>query len=84
MELAKNVKNGHNNYTGRMQQNDNDAIDTDMHARAGVAELIPWLLVPDCAPQLAFCARHRGRVLPLYGLLAASQTDSWLVHLEQR
>ena len=28
-----------------------DAIDTDMHARA-----IPWLLVPDCAPQLSFCA----------------------------
>ena len=33
-----------------------DAIDTDMHARAGDAELIPWLLVPDCAPQLSFCA----------------------------
>ena len=26
---------------------DIDAIDTDMHARAGDAELIPWLLVPD-------------------------------------
>ena len=28
-----------------------DAIDTDMHARPGDAELIPWLLVLDCAPQ---------------------------------
>ena len=42
---------------------DIDAIDTDMHARAGDAELIYWLLVLDCAPQLSFCARHRGRVL---------------------
>ena len=40
---------------------DIDAIDTDMHARAGDAELIPWLLVTDCAPQLSFCERHRGR-----------------------
>ena len=28
-----------------------DAIDADMNARAGDAELIPWLLVLDCAPQ---------------------------------
>ena len=28
-----------------------DAIDTDIHARAGDADLIPWLLVLDCAPQ---------------------------------
>ena len=28
-----------------------DAIDTDMHARLGDAELIPWLLVLDCASQ---------------------------------
>ena len=28
-----------------------DAIDADMHARPGVAELTPWLLVLDCAPQ---------------------------------
>ena len=28
-----------------------DAIDADMHARPGDAELIPWLLVLDCAPQ---------------------------------
>ena len=28
-----------------------DAIDTDMNARAGNAELIPWLLVRNCAPQ---------------------------------
>ena len=28
-----------------------DAVDTDMNARAGDAELIPWLLVLDCAPQ---------------------------------
>ena len=28
-----------------------DAIDTDMHARPGDAELIPWLLVLDFAPQ---------------------------------
>ena len=28
---------------------DIDAIDTDMHARAGDAELVPWLVVPDCA-----------------------------------
>ena len=28
-----------------------DAIDTDMHARPGDAELILWLLVLDCAPQ---------------------------------
>ena len=45
----------------RATTNDNDAIDADMHARAGDAELIPWLLVPDCAPQLPFCERHRGR-----------------------
>ena len=29
----------------------NDAIDKDMNARAGDAELILWLLVLDCAPQ---------------------------------
>ena len=28
-----------------------DAIDADMHARRGDAELTPWLLVLDCAPQ---------------------------------
>ena len=28
-----------------------DAIDTDMNALPGDAELIPWLLVLDCAPQ---------------------------------
>ena len=28
-----------------------DAIDADMHARPGDAELAPWLLVLDCAPQ---------------------------------
>ena len=28
-----------------------DAIDTDMHARPGDAELIPWLLVLHCAQQ---------------------------------
>ena len=28
-----------------------DAIDADMHARPGDAELTPWLLVLDCAPQ---------------------------------
>ena len=28
-----------------------DAIDTDMNARPGGAEQIPWLLVLDCAPQ---------------------------------
>ena len=28
-----------------------DAIDTDMHARPDDAELIPWLLVLDCAAQ---------------------------------
>ena len=28
-----------------------DAIDTEMHARPGDAELIPWLLVQDSAPQ---------------------------------
>ena len=28
-----------------------DAIDTDMHAHPGDAELIPWLLVLDCASQ---------------------------------
>ena len=68
MELVKNVKNGHNTYTGQVERMDMeatsvdiDAIDTDMHARAGDAELIPWLLVPDCAPQLSFCERHRGR-----------------------
>ena len=38
-----------------------DAIDTDMHARAGDAELIPWLMVPDCAPQLSFWDGIRGR-----------------------
>ena len=27
-----------------------DAIDTDMHARLGNAELVPWLLVLECAP----------------------------------
>ena len=33
-----------------------DAIDTDMNAGAGDAELIPWLLFPDRAPHF-FCAR---------------------------
>ena len=47
---------------------DNDAIDTDLNARAGDAELIPWLLVPDRAPQLSFCARPRGRVLSRWWL----------------
>ena len=28
-----------------------DAMDADMHARPGDAELTPWLLVLDCAPQ---------------------------------
>ena len=28
-----------------------DAIDADMHARAGDTELPPWLLLLDCAPQ---------------------------------
>ena len=28
-----------------------DAIDADMHARPGDAELTPWLLLLDCAPQ---------------------------------
>ena len=28
-----------------------DAIDADMHARAGDAELTPWLLLLECAPQ---------------------------------
>ena len=28
-----------------------DAIDTDTHARPGDAELTPWLMVLDCAPQ---------------------------------
>ena len=28
-----------------------DAIDADMHARPGDVDLIPWLLVLDCAPQ---------------------------------
>ena len=40
----------------RATTNDNDAIDAEMHARAGDAGLIPWLLVPDC-----LCERHRGR-----------------------
>ena len=45
MELAKNVKNGHNTYTGQVEWMDMeatsvdiDAIDTDMHARAGDVE----------------------------------------------
>ena len=70
VELVKNVKtqenNGENGWTRKQQQtttlsettsDDIDAIDTDMNARAGDAKLIPWLLVPDCAPQLSFCAR---------------------------
>ena len=69
--------------------NDNDAIDTDMHARAGDGELMPWLLVLDCAPQFFFGAKrdvvtlvvcHRIR----YGLLAASRADSWLLSLDLR
>ena len=56
MELAKNVKthgnNRQNGSTRKQQQTttlseptsvDIDAIDTDMNARAGDAELIPWL-----------------------------------------
>ena len=56
MELAKNVKThgnrGRNGWTRKQQQTttlsvptsvDIDAIDTDMHARAGDAELTPWL-----------------------------------------
>ena len=40
-----------------------DAIDTDMHARPGDAELIPWLLVLDCAPQhvAAGISQHHAR-----------------------
>ena len=64
----KNVKNGHNTCTRQVEWMDReatsvdiDAIDTDMHARSGDAELVPWLLVADCAPQVSFCERHRGR-----------------------
>ena len=81
MELAKNVKihgnNKQNGWTWKQQQTTTlsestsvgiDAIDTDMNARAGDAELIPWLLVLDCAPQSFFAneARccHVGALLP--------------------
>ena len=111
MELVKNVKthgnNEQNGWTRKQQQTttlseprsvDIDAIDTDMHARPAEAELIPWLLVLDCAPQLSFCARHRCRVLsgwwfaafydtdclqPLMQLMAARQPLVQLVQLVQ-
>ena len=39
-----------------------DAIDTDMHARAGDAELIPWLPGPGlCTTALFLCATQRQR-----------------------
>ena len=37
---------------------DIDTIDTDMHAPAGDAELIPWLLLPDCATCSRFHILH--------------------------
>ena len=51
---------------------DIDAIDADMHARAGDAELIPWLLVPDCAPQLIriACSLSSRLMAALFGAAA--------------
>ena len=40
-----------------------NTIETDMNARPCDADLIPWLMVLDCAPRLSFHARHRGKVL---------------------
>ena len=58
---------------------DIDAIDTDMNARAGDAELIPWLLFLNCAPRLSFfCARHRGGVLSRWALGTENDTDCLL------
>ena len=49
-----------------------DAIDADMHARPGDAELTPWLLVLDCAPQ--HMAAHRTVLRPaeLHGIHSAA------------
>ena len=82
MELAKNVKthgnNGRNGWTRKQQQTTTlseptsvgiDAIDTDMNARAGDAELIPWLLVLDCAPQLSFVRDTEAECCHVGGLL---------------
>ena len=77
MELAKNVKT-RNGWTRKQQQTttlseptsvDIDAIDTDMNARAGDAGLIPWLLVPDCAPQLSFVRDTEAECCHVGGLL---------------
>ena len=77
MELAKNVKTHGKKREERMDKEatcvDIDAIDTDMHARAGDAELIPWL--PECAPQLSFFARHRGRVQSCWWCAPVYDTD---------
>ena len=55
---------------------DIDAIDTDMNARAGVAELIPWLRDTE-----AECC-HVGGLPPYVIRIACSpQADSWLLSL---
>ena len=55
--------------------NDNDAIDADMHARAGGTELTPWLLVPDCAPQLSFASDTEAEMLSRWWLATVYDTD---------
>ena len=61
--------------------NDNDAIDTDMQARAGDAELIPWPLAPGlglCTTAFFFVrdteaeCRHVGGLLPYVIRIACS------------
>ena len=58
-----------------------DAIDTDMHARPGDAELIPWLLVLDCAPQHVAkeCPQHHARLGTRWssGELSQRQNACW-------
>ena len=59
-----------------------DAIDTDMNPRAGDAELIPWLLVPDCAPLFFFC--ERSKMLSRWWLVSVYDTDCLQLNASQQ
>ena len=101
MELAKNVKthenNGENGWTRKQQQTttlseptsvDIDAIETDMNARAGDAELIRWLLVPECAPQFFFASEarccHVGGLLQYMIRIACSLSSRLMAALSEQ
>ena len=75
-----------NGWTRKQQQTttlseptsvDIDAIDSDTNARAGDAELTPWLLVLDCAPQLSFMRDTEAGCCHDGGLLLWSSGSRW-------